>query len=104
MREEIVPQVVLDVARGADENPARPEAAVAGNEANREQDAAVCGQLSAGDAARQVVDRVAKYHRRREGDRSRDDDATEAEQEVVAVPKGIAEQTAKRRHVTSIVR
>ena len=68
VREEVVPHVVLDVARRADENAPHQEPEHAADEADGEQQRAVAEELRARDAARQVVDGVAQHHRRHERD------------------------------------
>ena len=102
VREEVVAHVVLDVPRRADQDAAHEEPEHAADQADGEQQAAVLHQLGAGDAAGQIVDRVAEHPRRATGDAGRDDDAGEAEQEVAAVAENVAQQPAGGSHVSSI--
>ena len=56
--EERVPQVVLDVARGANQDPAHEESEYGADARDPEEQAGIQRQLGAGDADVQVVDRV----------------------------------------------
>ena len=77
MREEVVPHVVLDVARRADQNAARPEAEDAAHQSYCEQLARVEHQLGAGHFGRQIVDGVSQHERRHERNGGGDDRADE---------------------------
>ena len=85
VREEVVPHVVLDVARRADEDPALQEQEHAADQADGEQQRAVGGELAAGDPAGQIVDGEAEHRRPGERHRPGDDDAGEAEGELAAI-------------------
>ena len=95
VREEVVPHVVLDVARRADQDPAHEEPEDAADEADGEQEAAVLDELRARDAARQIVDREAQHARCGEPDAGRDDDAAEAEEKIAPIAKNVSQQAAK---------
>ena len=99
---EVVPHVVLDVPRRANENAAHEEPEHAADQPDREEGEAVLDQLGARDAARQIVDRIPQHHRRRKADAVADDDAREAEREVAAITQDVTQQPSERRHVPSI--
>src|SRR6266540_1796505 len=98
VREEVVPHVVFDVARRADEDAALQEQEEPSDQADGEQQQAVFGQLRAGDASLKVVNREAEHQRRRQRDGARADDAHQAEEEGAPIPLDIREQAANRRH------
>jgi hypothetical protein len=92
VREEVVAHVVLDVAGGADQNPAREELEDAAEQTDREQQRAVAGQLAARHALCEIVDRAPEHGRPGERDRSRHHDACQAEDELAAVAQNVGEQ------------
>ena len=98
MPEERVPQVVLDVARGANEDSAHEESEHGADARDPEQQAGIQRQLGAGDADVQVVDRVFEDPGREELDRSGDDDARQPEHVGATVAEDEREETPKGTH------
>src|SRR6476620_9600397 len=94
MREEIVPHVVLDVARDTGQDAAHQEAEHAADDADAQQQRSPSSELSHGHTDSQIVDGVLQDARRRQPHTRRDDDAPEADEELAAVPFDVAERRA----------
>ena len=94
MAEEVVPQVVFDVARDADDDPPHQEAEDAADDGEAEQQQGVVGQLAARDPRGEIVDRVLQHPRRQLLDAGGRDDAQEADSEGAAVAGEVGPQSA----------
>ena len=81
-REEVVPDVVLDVARRADDDPAHQEAEDGAHARDAEEQRGVDRELLPRHAAGQIVDRELQHPRRQQLERGREDDADEPEEEL----------------------
>ena len=95
-REERVADVVLDVARGADEDVPHQVAEHRADAGDAEQHARVEGELAPGHAGGQIIDGELEDPRREQLDRGGDDDADEAQDELAAVFQEKREQPAER--------
>jgi hypothetical protein len=87
--EEVVPHVVLEMPRGADQDPARPEAEQAADDADAEQGGAVGQQLGPGDPRCQVVDCRPQNEGRCQGDAGGDKGTDQTQGEGPAVTEDI---------------
>ncbi len=102
VREEVVAHVVLDVARRADQDPPRPEAEDAADQADGQQFPGVEQQLAARHPGRQVVDRHSQHQRRRERDGGGGDGTDEPKRKGPPIAPDVAEKPAEGGHRSSI--
>ena len=101
---EVVPHVVLDVAGGADQDAPHQKAEESADEADGQKQERVLDQFGAGDAAREIVNRVPEYDRRGQRHALSNDDAQEPEKEGLAVAKRVTQQAPEGGHRGSIAR
>ena len=94
MCEEGIPEIELDVPRGADDDAADHEAADAARGGDGEGQARVEQQLGARDVAAEVVDGVLQHPRREQRDRRRGHDASKSEDISSAIADNEPQQTA----------
>src|SRR6266581_4114716 len=102
VREEVVPHVVFDIARSADEDAALQEEKQSADDADCEEQRGIHRQLPSRDAPVQIVDRIAEDQRRSERDGARADHTDEAEEKRTAVAEHVSEKTPKGGHDLSI--
>ena len=102
MGEEVVPHVVLDMARRADQNATLQEAEHAADDADGEEQGAVLEEFGPRHARREVVDRITEHDRRRERDGGRGHDRGQAEQELAAVRACVGNQSPDGSHQTAV--
>ena len=100
--EEIVAEVMLDVARCADDDPAHQEAEYSADGRKQEDRAAIETHLRRVDTARQIVDGELQDPRTCQSDRCGADDADQPGKERTAITKHVCEQLAARGHLLSI--
>src|SRR4029077_13079826 len=98
MREEIVPQVVLEPARRADDDPPHLKTEVTGDAGNQQKQTGRASQLRACHARGQVVDGELQHarHHRKHGRRHRE--AHESEGKFATVPCEVWKKAANRSH------
>jgi len=95
-REERVANVVLDVAGCADQDQPHQVTEDGADAGDAEQHAGIEGELGAGDAGGQVVDREFQHPRRQQLNGRGDDHADETEDELAAVAVDEGKKAAER--------
>jgi len=95
--EEVVADVVLDVARGADDDAAHQEQEEAADERGPEQQARIDEQLPPRDGLVQVVDGELEDPRSEQLERGRRDDTDEADDEGAPVTIDVGKKPFDRR-------
>ena len=90
--EKVVPEVVLDMSGGADEDAAHEEAEEPSRDAYRKEQGPVPRQFLPRDAQGQVVDGLLKDPRGRERNDRRGDDREEPLDEVLAIRPEVSEE------------
>ncbi len=94
--EEVVADVVLDVARRADDDPPHEEAEDAADDRHADGEQRVDEQLARGDAARQVVDRMLQNPGAGQLDTGRRQRADQADRDRASAPAHIRQQADDR--------
>ena len=94
VREEIVAQVVFDIARDADDDSAHQEAEDAANDGETEQEQGVVRQLAAGHPRGKIIDGVLQHPRRELLEAGGSGDAQKANREGAAVAGEVGPQSA----------
>ena len=86
--EEVVPDVVLDVARGADDHAAHQVPEHCADARHGEDDPGVAKQFADGHTGGQIVDRVFQHPRRQQLDGAGDENEQQSECELTTVVEG----------------
>ena len=98
VREEVVAEVVLDVAGSADNDPTHQEAKHTPDCGERQQDHGIEADFAGIHAAPEIVDGVFQHPRTRQPDRGCRDNADESEEKGTAIPEEITQEPAARGH------
>jgi hypothetical protein len=96
VREEVVPDVVLDVARRRDDDAPHQEQEQAADQGDAEQQAGVHQELALGDGLVQIVDRVLQDPGAEQLERGGGDDADETDDERAPVTIDVRQEPAGR--------
>jgi hypothetical protein len=84
---EVIPQVVFDVTRGTNQNPAHQEAKVSRDNGNANEQRGVLKQFGARDTLREIVNRELLHTRRKQRNCRIHQDAGKAEKKRASVAK-----------------